>query len=94
MNAAKHEQAEKNMNSEVFTVYWLLKEENIDKAESIANNTKAVFKAYPYWKTSEAQERELRQELYGFLLTSGAVDASHTPAIVNRIIDVIKKRSV
>lgn len=94
MNAAQKEQAEKNMNSEVFTVYWLLKEENIDKAESIANNTKAVFKAYPYWKTSEAQERELRQELYGFLLTSGAVDASRAPVIVNRIIDVIKKRSV
>jgi len=94
MNAAQKEQIEKNMNSEVFTVYWLLKEENIDKAESIANNTKAVFKAYPYWKTSEAQERELRQELYGFLLTSGAVDASRAPAIVNRIIDVIKRRSV
>jgi type I restriction enzyme R subunit len=94
MNAAQKEQIEKNMNSEVFTVYWLLKEENIDKAENIANNTKALFKAYPYWKTSEAQERELRQELYGCLLTSGAVDASRVPAIVNKIIDVLKKRPV
>ena len=94
MNAAQKEQIEKNMNSEVFTVYWLLKEENIDKAENIANNTKALFKAYPYWKTSEAQERELRQELYGFLLTSGTVDASRVPAIVNKIIDVLKKRPV
>jgi type I restriction enzyme R subunit len=94
VNAAQKEQIEKNMNSEVFTVYWLLKEENIDRAENIANNTKALFKAYPYWKTSEAQERELRQELYGFLLTSGAVDASRVPAIVNKIIDVLKKRPV
>jgi type I restriction enzyme R subunit len=94
INAAKHEQAEKNMSPEVFTVYWLLKEENIDKAESIANETKEVFKLYPFWKTSEAQERALRQELYAFLLASETTDTSHAPSIVNRIIGVIKKRSL
>jgi len=94
MNSATKEQAEKNMNSEVFSVYWLLKEAGISQSESIANSTKAVFEAYPYWKTSEKHERMLRQELYGILLASGASDASHAVAIVNKIIKIIKERPV
>jgi len=64
INSAKKERIEKKMSADVFSVYWLLKNEGIEKSENIAKETEMSFKEHPHWKTSEEQERLIKQDLY------------------------------
>ena len=64
INSAKKERIKKRMSSDVFSVYWLLKNQGIEKAEEIAKEMEEAFRKYPHWKTSEEQERKIKQELY------------------------------
>ncbi len=72
INVAREEQKAKNMTAEVFTIYWLLKSQEVKGAEQKANQMKGVFEKFPSWKWSEAQEREIRTELYK-MLTQGEI---------------------
>jgi len=63
INEAKKEQIQKQMSPEIFTIYWILKRDNIQQAEDVAKKMAEVFKKYPYWRTSEQQERGLKNEL-------------------------------
>ena len=67
--------------------YWVLKRENIAKAEEVAVPLDEVFKKYPHWKTSEAQEREVRREMLKLLAKSSA---KNLPESVNRLIRILK----
>jgi len=71
MNEAKKEQKDKNMPVEVFATMWLFKKEGIADAENQATQMKEVFDKYPYWKTSEKHQREVRSKLYGILVKTG-----------------------
>ncbi len=64
INTAKKERIKKKMSSDVFSVYWLLKNQGIKKSEEIAKQMEKPFKTYPHWKKSEEQERKIKQELY------------------------------
>ncbi len=48
---------------------------------STATQMKEVFEQYPHCKTSEKQEREIRNKLYGILVRTG----------VKNYIDIAKK---
>ena len=90
INAAQKEQAEKAMSSEVFTVYWMLKEEGLLNAEALANSLQEVFAKYPYWHNSERYEREIRRSLYKALTQAGIQDVTRIPAIAQNIIKILK----
>ena len=90
INAAQKEQAEKAMSSEVFTVYWLLKEEGLLNAEALANSLQEVFAKYPHWHNSERYEREIRNGLYRAIIQADTVDLKRVPAIAQNIIKVLK----
>ena len=87
INTAKVEQEEKKMSSDVFSAYWILKNEKVADAESIAVKLDGVFRSYPHWKTSEAQEREVRREMYK-VLTKASI--SNLPDFVNKMFRIMK----
>jgi len=90
INAAREEQKAKNMTSEVFTVYWLLKNKGIKDSERKANQMKEVFERFPSWKWSEAQEREVRTELYKMLLKAGKEHPKDVSAEAKRILKILR----
>lgn len=92
INTAKKEQEEKNMPSEVFSVFWFLKRKGVSDPEDKANEIGEVFKKFPYWKTSEHHEREIKQKLCGILLRSEMKDKDvfEINKIVQETIRVIK----
>lgn len=67
---AEEERGKKNLKPEGFAVFWLLEKEGVADAEAIARYTEAIFGKYPHWRTSSAQERDVRRGLYGVLLQS------------------------
>jgi len=90
INAAQKEQAEKAMSSEIFTVYWMLKEEDLPDAEAVANSLQEVFANYPHWQKSERYEREIRNGLYKAIIQAGIKDSKRVPTIVQNIIKILK----
>lgn len=87
INEARREQTQSNIPPEVFSVYWMFKKEGVVEPEDNANKMKNVMEKYPFWKTSQAHERNVRQELYKVLVKSGAKNVAD---IAKRIIRVIR----
>ena len=71
INEAKKEQIDKKMSSDIFSIYWVLKNEGLSNAEEISNEMVDVFNKYPYWRTSSEQERKIKQELYKLFIKKG-----------------------
>jgi type I restriction enzyme, R subunit len=97
INQAQQEQAEKNLKPASFAVYWLLNQEGMAAAETIATNMEATFEAYPHFRVSDAQERDVRRALYGVLLKEmakkqgedkGIKETSELTVLVEKIIKV------
>ncbi|MFZ2071035.1 MAG: hypothetical protein WAV32_05480 [Halobacteriota archaeon] len=61
INAAKKEQAERDMPIEIFSIFWMLKKESIDQPEDKANQMRAILAKYPHWRKSESHEREVKR---------------------------------
>jgi type I restriction enzyme, R subunit len=68
INQAERERAEKNLKPASFAVYWLLNQEGLPQAETIARKMETTFDEFPHWRMSDAQERNVRRALYGVLL--------------------------
>ncbi len=90
INSAKKEQIEKDMPVEIFTIYWILKNEGFKEAETMANQMKEVLEKYPYWQKSDKQEQEVRSELYSVLLKSGIANIPKVSEIAQNIIKILQ----
>jgi type I restriction enzyme R subunit len=89
INKAKQEQSQKNLPTELFTVYWILNDEKVEEAEDKARSLKYAFEAYPYWNSSEEHERKLKQELLK-VFTKSKLSVKQSVELANRIIAVLK----
>lgn len=63
INQANAEKEKMDMTPEVFSVYWILKNEGVSEPEEKANSMTSIFEKYPYWKNSDEHERKLKQEI-------------------------------
>ncbi len=90
INEARTEQAEKELPAETFTIYWLLKSEDIYEPEKKANFMKAVLEKYPHWKSSERQWRVVKRELYKMMLLDGEKLDSRKREVVRKITEVLE----
>jgi type I restriction enzyme, R subunit len=71
---AKTERDRSDLSAESFAVYWLLDRKEIPKADEVARKAEAAFSTFPHWKTSEAQEREVRVALLRALIEAGVTE--------------------
>jgi len=89
INKAKKEQTEKNMPKDVFSAYWILKNENISNAEEIANQMIPTFEQYPYWRTSEEHERNFKRELLK-IFSNNKFEPKKSIELTNKILTILK----
>jgi type I restriction enzyme R subunit len=87
INQARVEQAQKGMNTDVFSVYWLARKDGAPRPEDIAIHMSAFFDKYPHWKVSEEQERKVRRELYKAVMPSGI---PNSPEFVMKVLRILK----
>ncbi len=64
---SEREIAEKNMDTQLFTLYWLLKEEGFKKPEEKAQELQKAISEFPHWKRSKEQERLLKLRIVSLL---------------------------
>jgi type I restriction enzyme R subunit len=90
INSAKKEQLEKKMSSDIFSAYWVLKNEGLNQAESIARSLADIFDKYPYWRTNEEQERKIKQELYKIFIRT-KLDTKKAIEIGTKLVKYLKE---
>lgn len=84
----KKEQKEKDLSSEAFAIYLILKNKKINNAEKKAKEMEKVLNDYPHWQTSEEDARELRLKAYKIL--HGIDDKTET---LDEIMRILKKKN-
>ena len=86
INQAKKEQAEKNFDAQRFTVYWILKKEEIENADELAVQIDGAFSQNPDWRVNAKEARELTAHLYKILLKT--IDKDKAVALVDKILKI------
>jgi type I restriction enzyme R subunit len=89
INSAKQNQNEKGFDTDVFTVYWVLKQKAVKNSERIAILFGKLTNEYPYWKGNSRQERAIKRELIKELL-SGRMEPEKSASIVKEIVNTLK----
>ena len=90
INEAKKEQVKRKMPKDIFTIYWVLRTENIEKPEGIAQAMNEILEKYPHWKSSEEHERKFRQELYK-IFTKNKISIKQAVPLAVKIIKILKE---
>jgi len=88
MNKAKMEQAEKDMNPAVFTVYWTLHSYGVENPEEVAKAVGEILEKHPYWAESKEREKQVRMEMYGVLV--GYVEPKVLVEMVDQLMRLLK----
>jgi len=65
---ARKKQEETGFNSNTFTIFWLIKQDNILNPDKLAPSINSVFERFPNYKHNAAELRELKADLYKLLL--------------------------
>jgi type I restriction enzyme R subunit len=63
INEANREQSILKMSTDIFSLYWFLKNKRIQDPEKIATDMAKTFIKYSKWRTNPRQERDIRLEL-------------------------------
>lgn len=88
-NKARKEQAESNLPKELFTAYWIMKTDGFPDPEEKATNMKPIFEKYPYWATSQDQERELKKGINQIFIM-GKIPVKKSVDLTNKILAMLK----
>jgi len=87
---SKKEQAEKGMDTNTFTIFWVLKHEKIVNPESVAYSINSIFTRFPNYNYNIEEMRQLKAELYRILLT--VVGKGKMFSIVGRLLKINEKK--
>jgi type I restriction enzyme R subunit len=71
---ARRQQEETGFDINTFTIYWLLKQENVKWFEKLAPIVNNAFLRFPNFKDNIAELRQLKAELYKLLLPVAGKD--------------------
>lgn len=93
INEAREEQQSKGLPMEIFSIYWVLKNEGIGSPEERASQMTETFQQYPHFRTSLAHERAVRQKLFAMLMKAGLKEVERVKAISETIMRVLKGES-
>jgi type I restriction enzyme R subunit len=86
----KKEQAEKGFDGLTFFVYRTLLDAKVNDAEAVSRKIKTAFVAFPHWKTSEKELRELRAKVT-FAIYSQVDDPEAVARLVDDLFTLLEK---
>jgi type I restriction enzyme, R subunit len=85
----KKEQAEKGLDALTFFVFRALQDAGVPDAEGVSRKIKKAFGEYPNWRTSEAELRELRNDVT-FAVCAEMDDLDEVAEIVEDLIGLLR----
>jgi type I restriction enzyme R subunit len=88
--ARKKEQAVKGFDGFTFFVYQALLEAKVKNPEAVSANIKAAFVAFPNWKRSETELRELRKKVT-FAIFAECHELEQVTPVVNELFTMLER---
>ncbi|MCY3665745.1 MAG: HsdR family type I site-specific deoxyribonuclease [Gemmatimonadetes bacterium] len=88
----RSERAALGFDGRAYFVYASLRDARVGNARAVSRKIAAAFAAYPNWKTSQAEQRELRQEI-AFAVFAELEDFDRITPIVDALFSRLDKRS-
>lgn len=89
INLARKEQAEKQLDTRTFSIYWILKGRYVASAEGIAKKIDELLTMYPNWKVNSEEKRDLRLGMYSQLLKP--IGKENIQEVIDTILDIAAK---
>lgn len=89
INTAKKEKAEKNMSTDIFSIYWVLKDGGITESEDKANDMREILDEYPHWRITEEHERKVKNSLNKIFIKS-KVEVKKSVEMATKIVNILK----
>ncbi|MEZ6131160.1 MAG: HsdR family type I site-specific deoxyribonuclease [Planctomycetaceae bacterium] len=68
---ARQQREATELSPESFAVFWLLKQQGVEKADEVAKAAAEAFEQNPHWQSSSHQEQEVRKSFYKALISAG-----------------------
>jgi type I restriction enzyme R subunit len=93
INAALEEQKRRNMPADEFSIFWILNKSGLGDAATKAHDMRSILKAFPHWRTSEQQVREVRQKFYSVFIQCGIKDVKAIRKQIDQILNVLRRAS-
>jgi type I restriction enzyme R subunit len=92
-NEAQKQHIESGLSTEAFTLNWLLIHQfNVPKdvSDMVVKVMEDTLQTYPYWRTHEAQKREVKK-IFLKQLNSLKMDAKRKIDMVNKILEILER---
>ncbi len=89
INQARKEQAEKQLDTRTFSIYWILKSRYVGAAQKLAEKIEDLLKKYPNWQVNSEEKRNLRLGMYGQLMKP--IGKDHVQEVIDKILDMAKR---
>lgn len=89
INEARREQAERDMPTELFSIFWVLRAEGIENAEHPAKEMQEAVERFPHFRTSARHERGIEHALNQQLIESGLRDPASINEITQQVVRVL-----
>ena len=87
---SKKERAEKGMDANTFTIFWVLKHAEIENPESLAYLINSIFLRFPNYNFNIEEMRQMKAELYRILLP--VTGKGKMFSIVGRLLKINEKK--
>jgi type I restriction enzyme R subunit len=88
---AEQEQQDSGLGLDAFSVAWLLNKDGVGGAVEIGAAMEEAFQTYPHWRQSHKQEIDIRTALYKQLLPQMGDEIEKATAIVQRVLDTLRR---
>lgn len=86
---ARKEYEESGFDINTFTIFWILKQAKVEKAQKVANLADGVLKQYPNYSYNSSERRRIKAELYKVLLS--IVGKDRMVELVDKILKLRRK---
>ena len=85
-NRANREMADKEMDTQTFSVYWIVKQAGVKNPEAVAAQVGSLLNRYPNWQVNVSELRALKAELYKVFISS--VGKDHMVDVVEKLLHI------
>ncbi len=87
---ARQEQKKSGLSKEEFSIFMILKDENLQNPQKLAKNIMDVLEDYPHWCSYSEHEREAKQKINKVLINNN-LSAGKSVSATGKILMILKR---
>jgi len=90
IQVAREEQKKSGLSKEEFSIFMILKDENLQNPQKLAKNIMDVLEDYPHWCSYSEHEREAKQKINKVLINNN-LSAGKSVSATGKILMILKR---